>query len=55
MGEYFEFRRETVEKKYSFPKKQRILLVLDVYSSYRNGEIIKLADAHTSIFFSFHL
>jgi hypothetical protein len=44
MGEYFEFLRETIEKKYSIPKKQRILLVLDVYSSHRNGELIKLAD-----------
>jgi hypothetical protein len=45
MGEYFEFLCETVEKMYSIPKKQRILLVLDVYSSHRNEEIIKLADA----------
>jgi hypothetical protein len=40
MGEYFEFLRETVEKKYQLQKRQKILLVLDVYSSHRNVEMI---------------
>jgi hypothetical protein len=44
MREYFKFLHKTVEKN-KIPKKQRIFLVLDVYSSHRNGEMIHLTDA----------
>jgi hypothetical protein len=45
MEEYFEFLRDTVEKKRHIRENQRIFPVLDIYASHCNGEMLNLADA----------
>jgi hypothetical protein len=45
MGEFFQFLREIVEKKFHVRQRQQIFLVLDVYASHREGYIKALAAA----------
>jgi hypothetical protein len=43
MERYFEFLRFTVDQKYGLEKRNRVLLVLDMYAAHRNEEILKAA------------
>jgi hypothetical protein len=52
MEEYFKFLRQTMEQQLNLGKRDKVLLIIDLYASHRQPELIrKAAEQHTELLF----